>query len=79
MTLPTFCWATRSKLRWRIPRYTTNISETATTYSCRMIGGFAGNLTLNFGLRYEFISPFHEAHNELANLITQVRRERQLS
>jgi hypothetical protein len=30
-----------------------------------------GNLTLNFGLRYEFISPFHEAHNELENLITQ--------
>jgi hypothetical protein len=30
-----------------------------------------GNLTLNYGLRYEFISPFHEAHNELANLITQ--------
>jgi hypothetical protein len=27
------------------------------------------NLTLNFGLRYEFISPFHEAHNALANLI----------
>jgi hypothetical protein len=30
-----------------------------------------GNLTLNFGLRYEFISPFRETHNELANLIAQ--------
>jgi hypothetical protein len=29
------------------------------------------NLTLNVGLRYEFISPFHEAGNELANLIAQ--------
>ena len=29
------------------------------------------NLTLNFGLRYEFISPFHEAHNELANLLAE--------
>jgi len=28
-----------------------------------------GNLTLNFGLRYEFISPYREAHNDLANLI----------
>ncbi len=34
-----------------------------------------GNLTLNFGLRYEFISPFHEAHNQLANLITQFDAE----
>jgi len=30
-----------------------------------------GNLTVNVGLRYEFISPFHEANNELENLITQ--------
>jgi len=30
-----------------------------------------GNLTLNLGLRYEFISPYHEANNQLANLITQ--------
>jgi hypothetical protein len=30
-----------------------------------------GNLTLNFGLRYEFISPFREAHDQLENLITQ--------
>jgi len=29
-----------------------------------------GNFTLNLGLRYEFISPFREAHNELENLIT---------
>jgi hypothetical protein len=29
------------------------------------------NLTLNVGLRYEFISPFHEAHNELANLLAE--------
>ena len=29
------------------------------------------NLTLNFGLRYEFISPFHEAQNELANLLAE--------
>jgi hypothetical protein len=28
-----------------------------------------GNLTLNLGLRYEYISPFHEAHNQLANLL----------
>ncbi len=28
-----------------------------------------GNLTLNIGLRYEFISPFHEAHDQLENLI----------
>jgi hypothetical protein len=27
-----------------------------------------GNLTLNLGLRYEFISPFKEAHDQLANL-----------
>jgi hypothetical protein len=27
-----------------------------------------GNLSLNLGLRYEFIAPFHEAHNQLANL-----------
>jgi hypothetical protein len=27
-----------------------------------------GNLTLNLGLRYEFISPYREAHNELENL-----------
>jgi hypothetical protein len=26
------------------------------------------NLTVNLGLRYEFILPFHEAHNQLANL-----------
>jgi hypothetical protein len=26
------------------------------------------NLTVNLGLRYEFISPFREAHNQLANL-----------
>jgi hypothetical protein len=30
-----------------------------------------GNLTMNFGLRYEFIAPYHEANNHLANLITQ--------
>jgi trimeric autotransporter adhesin len=30
-----------------------------------------GNLTLNYGLRYEFISPFHEANNYLANLLAQ--------
>ena len=30
-----------------------------------------GNLTLNLGLRYEFISPYREASNQLANLITQ--------
>ena len=30
-----------------------------------------GNLTLNYGLRYEFIAPFHEAHGQLENLITQ--------
>jgi hypothetical protein len=30
-----------------------------------------GNLSVNAGLRYEFISPFHEAHGQLANLITQ--------
>jgi len=29
------------------------------------------NLSVNAGLRYEFISPFHEAHGQLANLITQ--------
>jgi trimeric autotransporter adhesin len=29
-----------------------------------------GNLTVNLGLRYEFISPFHEAHGQLENLIT---------
>jgi hypothetical protein len=29
------------------------------------------NLTLNIGLRYEFIAPFHEANNELANTIAQ--------
>ncbi len=28
-----------------------------------------GNLTLNFGLRYEFISPFQESQNRLANLL----------
>jgi hypothetical protein len=28
------------------------------------------NLTLNLGLRYEFISPFNESHNQLENLIT---------
>jgi hypothetical protein len=27
-----------------------------------------GNLTLNFGLRYEFITPFQEAHDHLSNL-----------
>jgi hypothetical protein len=27
-----------------------------------------GNLTLNLGLRYEFISPYREAHNQLENL-----------
>ncbi len=26
------------------------------------------NLTFNYGLRYEFVSPFHEANNQLANL-----------
>ena len=26
------------------------------------------NLTMNYGLRYEFVSPFHEADNQLANL-----------
>ena len=36
-----------------------------------MTGGRSGNLTLNSGLRYEFISPFHEAHNELANLLAE--------
>jgi len=30
-----------------------------------------GNLTVNLGLRYEFIAPFREAHDQLANLITQ--------
>jgi trimeric autotransporter adhesin len=29
-----------------------------------------GNLTVNLGLRYELISPFHEAHGQLENLIT---------
>lgn len=27
-----------------------------------------GNLTVNLGLRYEFISPYREAHNQLENL-----------
>jgi hypothetical protein len=30
-----------------------------------------GNLTLNFGLRYEFISPYHEGHNYLENLLAE--------
>ncbi len=28
-----------------------------------------GNLTLNLGLRYEYISPYHESENRLANLL----------
>lgn len=27
-----------------------------------------GNLTLNFGVRYEYVSPFTELHNQIANL-----------
>jgi hypothetical protein len=30
-----------------------------------------GNLTVNLGLRYEFISPFEETHNQLANLLAR--------
>jgi outer membrane receptor protein involved in Fe transport len=34
-----------------------------------------GNLTLNYGLRYEFISPFREAHDRLTNLLAQFDAE----
>ena len=27
-----------------------------------------GNLTINYGLRYEYVSPYYEANNNLVNL-----------
>ncbi len=71
MTLPTFCWATRSKRRWRIQQVHDQYLGNSYDFFVQDDWRARSNLTLNFGLRYEFISPFHEAQNQLANLITQ--------
>lgn len=55
----------------------TSIQGGSTTYAFRQNSWdgfiqddwrFRGNLSFNFGLRYEYISPFSEANNRLANL-----------
>src|SRR5208283_2303752 len=63
MTLPTSCSDTRSRHPCSLDRV--NISAGITGICmCKM----RANLTLNLGVRYEYVSPLTEINNRLVNL-----------